>query len=359
MISIDTLITVIAIVLSLGGLIFFHELGHFLVARMFGMGVKVFSLGFGPKLIGFTSGATEYKVCAVPLGGYVALAGETGDEEEENDGFPDEELFGKRPPWQKLCVVAAGPIFNFVLAFFIFWFIVAFQGQGVVLPTVGAVMDDTPAAAAGFQPGDRVLAIDGADIDSWDQMVTTIRASGEREISIDILRDDDVMNVILTPEVRTITNLYGEEVVTPLIGVQMGSDVRYEPIDGIGLVEAVKVTWYHIVGVVKGFKNLLLRILPMDTVGGPIMLAQVIHDGAQSGIFPLLLRVAIISINLAVINLLPIPVLDGGHILFYSLEMLFRRPLSESVKGVAMRLGLMFILGLMALAIFNDIRRLL
>ncbi len=130
----------IAIVLVLGGLIFFHELGHFAIARLFGMGVKAFSLGFGPRLAGFTSGNTEYKLSAIPLGGYVQLAGEAGEEDEE---FPDEELFAKRPAWQRMCVVAAGPVFNFLLAFIVFWFLLLAQGQGYLLPVAGKVIPDS------------------------------------------------------------------------------------------------------------------------------------------------------------------------------------------------------------------------
>ncbi|QJB58112.1 RIP metalloprotease RseP [Pseudodesulfovibrio sp. zrk46] len=352
------LTSAIAIILALGGLIFFHELGHFAVARMFRMGVKAFSLGFGPKLAGFTSGKTDYKLSLVPLGGYVALAGETG-EEEDDDEFEEHELFSNRPAWQRMCVVAAGPFFNFVLAFIIYWFLALAQGQGVILPTVGGVMADSPAAAAGFQLEDRVLSIDGTPIDSWSDMVTTIRDNGDRNLEFKVLRGEEQLTLNVTPKVNTVKNLFGEEVTVPMVGISQGGKIEYHPVDGLGAMIALEHTWNMSKVVVKGFVSIIERLIPVDQIGGPIMLAQMVHSSAQSGIFDLLAMVAVISINLAIINLLPIPVLDGGHILFCGLEIIFRRPLSEKWKALAMRFGIMLLLMLMALAIFNDFRRIL
>lgn len=348
----------IAIVLALGGLIFFHELGHFAVARAFRMGVKAFSLGFGPKLLGFTSGKTDYKLSLIPLGGYVALAGETGDEEDADD-FADHELFSERPAWQRMLVVAAGPFFNFLLAFFIYWFIVAAQGQGVILPTVGGVMQDSPAAAAGFQLEDRILSIDGTPIDTWSHMVETIRKGGERELEIVIDRKGEKLTLHVTPKINTVKNLFGEEVTAPLVGISQGSKIEHRPVEGSGAIFALKHTWLMAKVVVKGFVSIVERLIPVETIGGPIMLAQMVHTSAQTGFFEWLGMVAIISINLAIINLLPIPVLDGGHILFFTLETIIGRPLNERWKAISMRIGIMLLLMLMALAIFNDFRRLL
>ncbi len=350
------MLTTIAIVLSLGGLIFFHELGHFTVARFFGMGVKAFSLGFGPKLFGFTSGKTDYKLSLIPLGGYVALAGEQGEEEED---FPEEELFSSRPAWQRMCVVAAGPIFNFLLAFIIYWFLAMAQGQGIMLPTVGGVIADSPAASAGFQVEDRIMSIDGKPIDTWSHMVTTIREGGEKTLSIKVDRNGQVLNLQVTPKVNTVKNLFGEEVTVPMVGISQGGKVEYIPVEGIGFTTALNHTWQMARVVVKGFVSIIERLIPVEHIGGPIMLAQMVHSSVQSGFFDLLGMVAIISINLAIINLLPIPVLDGGHILFFALEMVFRRPLNEKWKAISMRIGVLLLLMLMSLAIFNDVRRLL
>ncbi|MBG0790747.1 MAG: RIP metalloprotease RseP [Desulfovibrionaceae bacterium] len=348
--------SIVAIVVVLGGLIFFHELGHFLVARLFGMGVKAFSLGFGPRLAGFTSGRTDYKLSLIPLGGYVALAGEQGEEETD---FPRDQLFANRPAWQRLCVVAAGPLFNFLLAFIIYWFLVLSQGQAVILPVVGGVLPDSPAAAAGFAKGDLVTAIDGVPIDSWTNMVDTIRAAEGRALSMTVDRDGTPLTLSVTPKINSYTNLFGETVTVPMVGINQSGEVRYESVEGVGFTTALSHTWNVSAMVVKGFLSIIERLIPVENVGGPIMLAQMVSDSAASGIFSLLSMMAIISINLAIINLLPIPVLDGGHILFFCLEIVFRRPLNERWKARAMRVGLLILLLLMSLAIFNDVRRLL
>jgi len=350
------LISTIAIILALGGLIFFHELGHFSVARMFGMGVKAFSLGFGPKIFGFTSGQTDYKLAAIPLGGYVQLAGENGEEEED---FPDDQLFSNRPAWQRMCVVAAGPIFNFLLAFLIYWFLALAQGQGIILPTVGGILEGSPAASAGFKLEDRILSIDGTPINSWSAMVTTIRDAGEKTLDVAIERDSEKLTLHVAPHVKTIKNLFGEEVTVPMVGISRGSHIEYQPVDGLGFNVALDHTWNMAKMVVKGFVSIIERLIPVENIGGPIMLAQMVHTSAQSGIFDLLAMVALISINLAIINLLPIPVLDGGHIVYFTLEMIFRRPVNEKWKAIATRIGVLLLLMLMSLAIFNDVRRLL
>lgn len=350
------LTSTIAIILVLGGLIFFHELGHFAVARLFGMGVKAFSLGFGPKIAGFTKGKTEYKLSAIPLGGFVALAGEQGEEEEN---FHDEELFSNRPAWQRLCVVAAGPIFNFLLAFIIYWVLALAQGQALIVPSVGGVLPDSPAASAGFQKDDLVTAIDGVTIDSWSEMVETIRAAEDRTLTVTIDRSGEHLSLQVTPVVNTFKNLFGETVTVPMVGINQGGIVKFIPVEGSGAQAALQRTWGMSVMVVKGFVSIVERLIPMDQVGGPIMLAQMVHQSAQSGIYALLAIMAVISINLAIINLLPIPVLDGGHIVYFVLEMIFRRPISDKWKGHATRIGILLLLALMSLAIFNDVRRLL
>jgi regulator of sigma E protease len=345
-----------AIILALGGLIFFHELGHFAIARLFGMGVKAFSLGFGPRLAGFTSGHTEYKLSAIPLGGYVQLAGEQGEEEED---FPENELFSNRPAWQRMCVVAAGPLFNFLLAFLIYWFLAAAQGQGVILPTVGEVVPDSPAAAAGFKPQDRIISIDGKAVDTWSAMVDTIRASNGKPLRMGVQRGGEPLILTVTPKVNTVKNLFGEEVTVPMVGIGQGGVVEYRPVDGLGAKIALVHTWTMSKVVVKGFLSIIERLIPMESIGGPIMLAQMVHHSAQSGFYDLLGMIAVISINLAIINLLPIPVLDGGHIVYFLLEMIMRRPISDRWKAAATRVGILLLLMLMSLAIFNDVRRLL
>ena len=265
--------SVIAIVLVLGGLIFFHELGHFSIARLFGMGVETFSLGFGPKVTGFTSGNTHYKISAFPLGGYVALAGE---QEGQPSDFPADQLFSNRPTWQRLCVIAAGPFFNFLLAFIIYWFLALAQGQAVMLPVVGGVLPDSPAAAAGFHKNDLITAIDGETIDSWSQMVDSIRAAEGRSLTVIVDRSGEQFTMHVTPEIQTHKNIFGESVTVPMVGINQSGQLRYDPIEGSGAHAALLHTWTMSKVVVKGFISIIERLIPVEMVGGPIMLAQMV-----------------------------------------------------------------------------------
>ncbi|GAB7023355.1 RIP metalloprotease RseP [Salidesulfovibrio brasiliensis] len=348
----------IAVVLILGGLIFFHELGHFMIARLFGMGVKTFSLGFGPKIFGVRRGMTEYKLSALPLGGYVQLAGESGDEEED-ENFPEEALFNERPAWQRICVVAAGPIFNFLLAFLIFWGLLLAKGEPAMAPVIGQVMDDTPAKVAGLEAGDRVLSVNGFEIMTWGDLPEHVRKSEGQPVDLVVLRDNDQLTFTLVPVMRSITTIFGEEINVPLMGVAAAGEQMYLPVEGTGLMQAGRITWDQMDLVVTSFVKLVERIIPADTIGGPIFLVQAVHEGTKAGLEYLLYLTAFISINLGIINLLPIPVLDGGHILYFTLEIIKGKPVDERWRSVATRIGLLLLLTLMAFAIFNDIRRLL
>ena len=350
--------SIIAVIVVLGGLIFAHELGHFLVARMLGMGVKAFSLGFGPRLFGIRSGNTDYRVSAFPLGGYVQLAGESGDPDE--DGlFPEDQLFSNRPPWQRILVVAAGPFFNFVLAFLCFWVLLLAHGESAMTPTVGDVLEASPARIAGIKADDRILEINGRPIQYWHELVETIRTQGAKPATLTVDRDGQPLQFTVTPEIQTHKNLFGEEVQIPIIGLRASGELITVPIEGLGIVKAYEQTWFTIKMTVMGFVKLVERIIPLETLGGPIFLMQAVHEGTKSGLASVINLAAVISINLGIINLLPIPVLDGGHVLYFTLEMIMRRPVSERWRAVATRIGIMFLLALMTLAIYNDIRRLL
>ncbi|WP_147821977.1 RIP metalloprotease RseP [Salidesulfovibrio onnuriiensis] len=350
------MITFIAAIVILGGLIFCHELGHFLAARMLGMGVKAFSLGFGPRLVGITSGNTDYRISAFPLGGYVQLAGESGDPEEDKR-FPEHELFSSRPPWQRMLVVAAGPFFNFVLAFVCYWALFLASGQVVLAPTVGQVIPGSPAMEAGFQPGDKIEDINGLPVHFWDDMVDEIRKEDPRPLNIIVLRGEQRLTMTLTPRLEVHKTIFGEEIRLPTIGLVPSGERLTVPVEGIGLTAALQQTWYTTKMTIMGFVKLIERIIPLETLGGPIFLVQAIHESAQVGLISLISLTAVISINLGIINLLPIPVLDGGHLLFFFLEMVRGRPVNERWHALATRIGLMFLLVIMALAIFNDIRR--
>jgi regulator of sigma E protease len=351
------MISTIAIILVLGMLIFFHELGHFLMARVMRIGVSTFSLGFGPKIWGFTSGKTQYRLSAIPLGGYVKLAGESRDAPVP-DGFADKESFILRPPWQRIIVVAAGPIFNFVLAWLIYWGLFWSMGQAEILPTIGTIVDGSPAYEAGIQEGDRVTAVDGRSIDNWTELATKIRTSEGQELRFTLERNGSRMTVGIEPRVEVQKNIFGEEIKVPLIGISPAGDMIYIPMGPIDSAQAgLFQTWELIKLTVQGIIKLVERIIPLETIGGPIMIAQLVSEQAHRGLVDVLALTALISINLGLLNLLPIPVLDGGHILFYAIESITGRPLSDKWQQITIRIGLALLFALMALAVYNDLAR--
>lgn len=348
----------LAVVLVLGALIFFHELGHFLVARMLGIGVTTFSLGFGPKILGFVRGATRYQLSAIPLGGYVQLVGE-GPEEELPEGFEAHQSFALRPPLHRMLVVAAGPIFNFVLAWIILFGVYAVAGKTELATSIGTVQAESAAEAAGIQTGDRITGIDGTPIHFWTEMTERIGANHGEPMDLTILRDGNEIHISITPRMAQRRSIFGETITTPMLGVGSGGEIETLPLSvGNALTAGAVDTWGYITLTVKALVKIVERVIPLDTVGGPIMIAQLVSQGAEQGIVSVLMLAAIISVNLGLINLFPIPVLDGGHILFCTFEMLFRRPVPLKWQAMTQRLGIVFLVLLMGLAIFNDILRL-
>jgi len=373
------LTTVIAVVVVLGGLIFFHELGHFAVARGLGMGVSTFSLGFGPKILKYRKGKTEYALSLVPLGGYVALVGES-DPKDIPEGFTEAESFALRPAWQRLLVVAAGPAANIILAWLLCWALALGWGTPILLPQVGAVVQNGPADKAGIQPGDTIVSINGVAVANWQVMADAISQSDGKTLEVTLSRpdmapqadaqtkDDEVaqpeqgmiISVELTPERSIRKTIFGEEESAWLIGIRNSGAVRLErhgfagaAVAGAGqTADMVSLTW-------QSFVKLAERVVPLDQVGGPIMIMQMVGKQAHEGLAGLLALAALISINLGILNLLPIPVLDGGQIVFCLWEMVFRRPPNPRFQDYAMRAGIALLVALMLLATYNDLWRIL
>ncbi|MGB3096643.1 MAG: RIP metalloprotease RseP [Candidatus Deferrimicrobiaceae bacterium] len=342
----------------LGILIFVHEFGHFIVARRLGVGVTKFSFGFGPKLAGFTRGETEYLISAIPLGGYVKLVGEN-DEEEVSPEERDRAFYGK-PVWVKMAIVSAGPIANLVFAFLVFW--VVFQGGVPALtPKVGDVMPDTPAARAGIEAGDLVVRIGEREITTWEELAAGIQESGAgKELAMTVRRGEKEIQVTVIPEIREGLSIFGEKIDGPKIGVVASKEVIHRKINPVAAIgRAAGETWRIITLTVLTVVKLVMRVLPSDTLGGPILIAQIAGDQARQGISPFAYFLGLLSVNLGILNLLPIPILDGGHLLFFSIEALRRKPLSPQVRMMAQHVGLAVILMLTALVFYNDIARLI
>lgn len=347
--------SVVSAIIVLGILVFVHELGHFLLAKKLGVGVITFSLGFGPKLIGRKIGETQYQVSIVPLGGFVKLIGENPEEEiKEEDRHRS---FSVQPIWKRAMIISAGPFFNFFLAIILFSTI-NFFGVPWIPPKIGGISADLPAAKAGLQIGDVVQSINGESISKWDDLSKIIRGSNGKELTLQVKRDQETVEVKVTPQSSTVKNLFGEEVTVFMIGITPTEEViirKVGPLTAIGTGFAQ--TWQGIRLTIVSIVKLIQGKIPAKTIGGPILIGQLAGEQAKRGLLSLTLFTAILSINLGLINLFPIPILDGGHFLFLGLEAVLRRPISIKKMEIAQQIGLVLIILLMLFAFYNDLFR--
>jgi len=347
--------------------VFFHELGHFLVARWCGIRVLTFSLGFGPELAGFYDRyGTRWKISAVPLGGYVKFFGDENaasapdhaaaaamTANEKKDSFIGQKV-GARA-----AVVAAGPIANFVLAVAIFAGIFIIVGKQTTSARVDAVQPGSAAATAGFQPGDLVLSIDGEKIDSFADMQRIVSISSGEPLKIVVERKNSEVTLTATPQLKEIKDNFGNVHRLGVLGISRSmtaGDIKTQKVGPFAAVSlGAQETWFvvdrtlsYIVGVFAGREA-------ADQLGGPIRIAQVSGQVASAGFVALIHLTAVLSVSIGLLNLFPIPLLDGGHLLFYLIEAIRGRPLSERAQEVGFRIGLAIVVMLMIFATFNDI----
>lgn len=342
-------------VLLFGFLIFIHELGHFLAAKISSVRVLKFSIGFGPKIIGKKIGETEYLLSTVPLGGYVKMYGE----EIQDEVVEKEKSFKHQSVYKKIFIVFAGPLFNIVGAVVIFWFIYV-HGIPVLKPIIGEILPDSAAYHAGIKTGDEIVEIEGQKITNWFDMAQFIQKNPGKLINLKLKRDGQIIELSIIPEAKEAKNLFGEKVVVGQIGIKPSNAFfikKEAPFTALNkafekCIEMVELTYLTIIKIFQ-------RVVSPDVIGGPILIFQVAEKQAQEGLIAFLSFAAIISINLGVLNLLPIPVLDGGHIVFFLIEAIRRKPLSEKFIAVSQRIGIAFLIGLMMLAFYNDIVRLI
>lgn len=352
------LTAILAAIVVLGFLIVVHEFGHFLVAKWAGVGVLKFSVGFGPRLFGRVVNGTEYVLSAIPLGGFVKMVGEDPDATEPVDPRIS---FSHQNVWKRIAIVIAGPVFNLVFAFLIFTAVLLAYGQRVPVDTarIGGVTADMPAARAGLQVDDIVTAVDGRPVRTWEELSAAIRGGGGASVELTVERDGAELRLPITPEARPDKTIFGEVVGrTYLIGIERGVDqVPVGPLEAITSGAGQTLWWCHtlVMSVVK----IIQGRIPAQDIGGPILIVQAAGQQAQVGLESLLLFMAVISINLGILNLLPIPILDGGHLLFFGLEIVMRRPLDLRHREIAQQVGLVILIGLMAFAFYNDILRVL
>ena len=349
--------SIVIAIIVLGLLIVFHELGHFLVAKRVGVGVLKFSVGFGPRLIGRRIGDTEYVISAIPLGGFVKMVGE--DPEEELSDTDRRVAFQAQSLWRRTAIVLAGPGANILCA--VVAFAAAFMIYGArvpsELPRVGGVAEGMPAQTAGLQPGDLVTAVNDTPIETWDVLSETIRASGGVPLQLTVSREGETRQIEVTPAPKEDKSIYGEDLGTVyVIGIERGFEQEdVGPITAVGMGAKQTAWWVQTLLVSLG--KMIQGRIPAKDIGGPILIVQAAGQQARLGFEYLLHFIAVISINLGVLNLLPIPVLDGGHLFFFAIEAVLRRPLDIRHREIAQQVGLVLLIGLMAFAFYNDIAR--
>ena len=351
----NLLYSILAAVVGLGVLIVFHEFGHFLLAKLSGVGVLTFSVGFGPKLWVKKKGETEYALSAFPLGGYVKMVGE--DPEEEVKAVDVERSFAHKPLFKRVAIVAAGPGFNLMLAVVLLMVVFLFYGVPVLSNLVGAVEPESPAAQAGIQKGDRVVAVDGQAVTGWDDLSGAIKQSGGKPLGLRIERGGREVAMTVQPTKREVKNIFGELKEDWMIGI--GSQVSIEKGDpGLAVSRAFVQTYEYSKLTLIGLYKMITREVSPRNLGGPILIAQMAGQQAQEGIGSFLAFLAVLSINLGVLNLLPVPVLDGGHLFFFAIEAIIGRPVSLKYREKAQQVGIFLLLLLMIFAFANDIFRL-
>jgi len=349
---------IIPFVIVLGILIFFHELGHFLLAKLFNVKVLKFSLGFGPKLIGKKIGETEYVISAFPLGGYVKMFGEDDDE-----GIVPEDAhrsFYGQPVPKRIAIAAAGPIFNFLLAFLLFSGIYVISGYPIMTAEVGQVRPGSPAYEAGIRKGDIIEYIDGKKINKWQDIKRFVEKSPHKGLEMVIIRGSKTISTTVFPEEEIVKNIFGEEIKSPLIGIVASGRIKQLTLGPIqAITEGGKKTWEVTALTVLTIVKLFQGIVPLKTLGGPIMIGQLTGEIARENLSYLFPFMAIISINLAILNLLPVPVLDGGMILFFLIEIVIRKPISIRKREIAQKIGFFLLILLMAIVFYNDLLRII
>ncbi len=340
-------------VLAISFLIFFHELGHFLVARMLGVKVNTFSIGFGEKIYTKNAGGTDYCLSAIPLGGYVQLKGQ--DDTDPKAKNYDADSYNVLSPIKRIYILFAGPFFNFILAFFIY-ILLGFIGVERLAPIVGYIVENSVAASAGIAINDKILAVNGVKINEWDDISKNVKLEPS---TILIDRNGSQMTINLTPKIGETINPFNEKIQRPLIGIYPNGKVI--KIYHTGL-ESLKFAFGETVEasklIFKSFEKLIIGDISPKEVGGIVQIADVTSKAAKISLSVLLTIVALISVNLGVLNLFPIPALDGGHILFNIYELIFRREINERVLVTLTYCGWALLLGIMVLATFNDIMRL-
>jgi regulator of sigma E protease len=354
--SIGTYVIPFLIILSV--VVFVHELGHYLVARRNGVRVDVFSIGFGAELFGFNDRAgTRWKFSVLPLGGYVKMHGDADPTSSTIDlsARPDPDSFPAKSVWQRMAIVAAGPLANFVFAIVVLGLLFATVGRPVTPAVVGEIQPASAAEAAGLRPGDRIVAVDGEPLESFEELQGIVRDSPGVPLAFTVERAGETLEVTVAPRQTELTDRFGQVHRIGLIGVSR-SGIEFERSNPLlALVEGAAETVRLIGGTLYALGEMIVGSRTTEELGGPLRIAQMSGEIAKDGAVPLIWFTAVLSVNLGLINLFPIPLLDGGHLVLYAVEALRGRPLNERSQEVAFRFGLVLVLTLMVFATWNDL----
>jgi regulator of sigma E protease len=362
---------IVPFLLVLTLIVFVHEMGHYLAGRWSGIGITAFSVGFGPELVGFTDRrGTRWKLSAIPLGGYVKFLGD-----DDPASIPDYESVSALPEevrkrtflgaalWKRAVTVAAGPIANFVLAIAFFAVMFAIYGRQIADPIVAEVRPGSAAEEAGVRPGDLLVALDGSKVDTFYDVRRYVSVRPETKIVVTVRRAGEDIDLPMVPKRTEITDQFGNRVELGLIGIVTNQEtgnfriVHYGPLEAVG--QGALQSWHIVTGTFDYLSNLLTGRMKADQLGGPIRVAQASGQMATLGVAAVLQLAAVLSVSIGLLNLMPVPVLDGGHLMFYAVEAVRGRPVGPGAQEIAFRIGMALVLMLMVFATWNDISMLL
>jgi regulator of sigma E protease len=354
---------VVVFLLILTIVVFVHELGHYLVARWCGVKVETFSIGFGPEVFGwYAKSGTRWRISALPLGGYVKMFGDAGeasmpDNTREYTTAEKSVAFQFKSVWQRMAIVVAGPAMNFIFGIIALAILLAVYGEPRNAPVIDQVQDGSAAAAVGLQKGDRIVEIAGQDVKTWQDLQRIVQMSVGEPISLTVERDQQRLNLLAHPQIKEVTDLFGNVHKTPILGIlpdQSATElVRFNP--ATALVESAHQTVEMVGATLKGIGQMITGQRDATEVRGALGIAKGAGAAAKIGIGAVAYYVILLSINLGLFNLFPVPMLDGGHLMFYAIEAIRGRPLGAKAQEYGFRLGLFLVFALMLFSTRNDL----